>query len=201
MGEPAPAMPGTFTYKDYATWPDGERWELIGGVAWSMSPAPSLGHQRIVARMHGALSEWLTGKPCEALLAPVDVVFPRAGEADGAAMDVVQPDILVVCDPTKLLSGQYVRGAPDLVVEILSPSTSKKDLHEKFELYEREGVREYWVVEPRAKWLQKFVLGADGRYGTPLVFETEGRLSERLSAAPSTVLEGFAFNLAGIFRE
>lgn len=197
MAEPAKALPGTFTYREYRTWPDGERWELIDGVAWNMSPAPLLTHQDSAAALGTEIRNFLKIKPCKIFYAPVDVLFPRPGESDEESDTVVQPDIVVVCDPAKTENGKYIRGAPDLVVEILSPSTSRKDMNEKYRLYEREGVREYWIIEPRACWLHRYVLGEDGRYGEALVREK----SDGFGAAASAVLSGFSFDPDSIFSE
>ena len=136
----------------------------------------------------------LEGKTCTALIAPVDVLLPRPGQSDDETDNVVEPDIIVVCDPLKI-GERYVRGAPDFVVEILSPSTTKKDMKEKFELYERSGVREYWVIEPKAAWLNRFALGADGSYGKALV-RSRG---DALGSAPSMVLEGFFIDVEALF--
>ena len=102
-------------------------------------------------------------------LAPYDVRLPVADESDEQVDTVVQPDLSVICDKKKL-DDAGCRGAPDQIIEILSPSTASKDLKVKFERYERAGVREYWVVEPEGKTLQIFTLGDDGRYGRPQVY-------------------------------
>src|SRR6266545_1618689 len=126
-----------FTYAQYCTWDDNQRWELIDGVAYNMTPAPALKHQTISRNLLTRLTVFLDGKTCRPFAAPTDVVLDD--------YNVVQPDILVVCDKEKL-SEANVLGAPDLVVEILSPSTSRKDRREKMALYERFGVKEY--LEP-----------------------------------------------------
>ena len=162
MGEAALALAGTFKYRDYRKWPEGERWELIGGIAYGMSPAPRLDHQRVALDLGSRMCEFLRDKACVAYVSPIDVLLPEPGQDDDEADNVVQPDIVVVCDPDKLANGRYIRGAPDLVVEILSPSTMKKDVSEKFELYERSGVREYWIIEPTAQWLHRYVLEFPG---------------------------------------
>ena len=150
-----------FTYADYLTWPDEERWELIQGEAYDMTPAPSSLHQRVVGEIFFRLRAALEGKPCVAFVAPVDVILSE--------FDVVQPDILVVCDRAKITPA-CVRGAPDLVVEVLSPSTAIKDRRAKKEAYERFGVREFLVVEPEARYVERFVLEADGAYGKGEIF-------------------------------
>jgi len=142
-----------FTWRDYQSWPDDERWELIDGVAYAMSPAPSIRHQDVVLRLSSRLEQQLRGHPCRPFVAPTDVKLSDC--------DVVQPDILVVCDPGKLTPG-HIAGAPDLIIEVLSPGSSAKDLREKKALYERAGVREYLVVDPSEHFAIRFLLGADG---------------------------------------
>ena len=88
---------------------------------------------------------------------------------------IVQPDLLVVCDKSKIRENG-IWGAPDLVVEILSPSTSRKDLNEKYNLYQRSGVQEYWVIEPSGKWVHPYLLGEDGLYAPEVLFIKEGTL-------------------------
>lgn len=196
MGNPAVDRADHFTYGQYKTWPDEERWELIEGQAWSMSPAPLRGHQGIQAKLITELSVFLKGKPCKAYDAPFDVLLPRAGESDDEVDTVVQPDIVVYCDKSKL-TDKGARGAPDLVSEILSPSTSKKDLNEKFKLYERSGVREYWVVDPGNRSIEVWRLGTDGRYDS-------GDLREKWrdwSPIASHILEGFSIDPEELFAD
>lgn len=149
MGNPNQAPDERFTYRHYKTWPDSERWELIEGHAWAMSPAPMTRHQEMQARLITEIRLFLRGKPCKAYDAPFDVLLPQMDESEDDVDTVVQPDLSVFCDRTKITE-RGARGAPDLVMEILSPSTSKKDLNDKFRLYEKHGVREYWVIDPAA---------------------------------------------------
>ncbi len=132
--------PGRFTYRNYRTWPDSERWELIDGQAWAMSPASRRRHQEVSGALFRKIGNFLEGKPCKVYEAPFDVLLPASDEDDDEVATVVQPDIAVFCDRSKLTE-RGARGAPDLVVEILSPSTSRKDLREKFDRYQRAGVR------------------------------------------------------------
>jgi Uma2 family endonuclease len=141
-----------FTWQDYQTWPEDERWELIDGVAYAMSPAPVIKHQRVAGEFFFRLRLHLGGKPCQPFIAPTDVHL--------SDLDVVQPDILVVCDPSKITPG-YIEGAPDVVVEVLSPATAAKDLREKKALYERAGVREYVVIHPTDHYATRFLLGSE----------------------------------------
>lgn len=156
-----------YTWSDYRTWPDDEHWEIIDGIAYAMSPAPSTKHQSVAGNLFARILQQLSGKPCRPFIAPTDV---RLSEAD-----VVQPDILVVCDPTKI-TPTHIEGAPDVVVEVLSPNTSAKDLREKKALYERSGVIEYVVVDPLEHYALRFLHGADG-YDKGTVFGADEKLS------------------------
>lgn len=131
-----------YTYTDYLKWDDSVRYELIHGEAYMMS-APSLWHQELVGKLFNQLSNFLEGKPCRPFVSPVDVrLFPQSDNSD---YEVVQPDVLVVCDKAKLKDA-CIEGAPDLIIEILSPATKMFDLHIKRDLYLAAGVREYWIT-------------------------------------------------------
>ncbi|MDP2832016.1 MAG: Uma2 family endonuclease [Pseudomonadota bacterium] len=142
-----------FTWDNYQSWPETERWELIDGVAYAMSPAPSTKHQTVAGNIFGKLLQRLSGKPCRPFIAPTDVRL--------SDLDVVQPDILVVCKPGQI-TPSHIEGAPDVVVEVLSPATSTRDQREKKALYERCGVREYVLVDPLEHYAIRFLNGADG---------------------------------------
>lgn len=172
-----------YTWTDYRSWPDEERWEIIDGIAYNMAAAPSTRHQTVGGNFFSALHRALRGKRCTPFIAPTDV---RLSETD-----VVQPDILVVCDPSKI-TPSHIEGAPDLVVEVLSPSTSAKDLREKKRLYQRVGVAEYLGVDPLEMYVQRFLLSAEGRYGEPEIFSAQ----ETLELA---TLEGIAIALWEVF--
>ena len=146
-----------FTYSDYVTWPDDERWELIDGEAYDMSPAPSIKHQKILGSMYNILSTHPQRKvECFVGIAPVDVVFSE--------YDVVQPDILVACDRKKITEAN-IQGAPDLIIEILSPSTALRDRREKKALYEKYGIKEYILAYPLDQYVEYYVLQQDGSFG------------------------------------
>lgn len=115
-----------YTYGDYLTWPDEERWELIEGVPYDMTPAPSTNHQRILGELFRQISTFLLDRDCEVFIAPFDVRLPEGDEADEQIITVVQPDIAVICDPAKI-DRRGCRKAPDFIIEILSPSTAAKD--------------------------------------------------------------------------
>jgi Uma2 family endonuclease len=182
MGSTAKRTGSGFTYADYLTWPADERWEIIGGEAYAMTPAPTLRHQKIAGNLFASFAAFFKGKTCVPFYAPTDVVLDD--------FNIVQPDILVVCDRGKMTDAN-VQGAPDLVVEILSPSTGLRDKREKKVLYERFGVREYLVVDPEHEMVERFVL-ADGSYGSEEAFGW----AETLSLA---IFPELALNLWEIF--
>ena len=143
MSNLAYELDNIFTYKDYISWDTKERYEIIDGVAYSMA-SPSVRHQEISWEFAGIIYEFLKNKPCKAFTAPFDVrLFP---EEDNSDTTVVQPDILVVCDPSKLSDGKACKGAPDLIIEILSAGSLIMDRKVKAEKYLEAGVKEYWIV-------------------------------------------------------
>ena len=150
-----------YKYADYAEWDDDNRYELIDGAAYLMSPGPSQMHQRIVGRLFRQLDDFLRGKTCEAFFAPSDVCLNAAGDRDDS---VVQPDLFVVCDKSKL-DGQRCNGAPDMIIEILSPSSASRDMLLKYNKYLQAGVREYWIADPDTKMIRTCILNA-GKYDT-----------------------------------
>ena len=162
-----------YTYADYLTWPDDFRCELIDGKVYLMSPAPTLGHQDIAGEIFVQLKQQLKGKPCRAFIAPLDVRLPKIGRKRDDEDTVVQPDVLVVCDASKL-DNRGVKGAPDWVIEVLSPRTASKDHIQKRRNYEHAGVREYWLVHPQDHVLTRYVL-QDGRFAAPEILEMQGK--------------------------
>ncbi|MFP5402671.1 MAG: Uma2 family endonuclease [Gammaproteobacteria bacterium] len=170
-----------YTYADYLEWPDDARYELIDGEAFLMAPAPLVEHQEVAGEVYRQLANQLDGQPCRPYIAPVDVRLPRKDEADAAIDTVVQPDVLVVCDPAKI-DRRGVRGAPDWLLEVLSPSTAAHDQIAKRRTYERAGVREYWLVHPGDRTLTVYLLD-NGQYGRPEIYELK-------DATPIGVLPG-----------
>jgi len=155
---PLPNDKQQYTYADYCTWPDSERWELIEGVPYAMSLVPNQQHQKISVELTVQFGVFLKGKSCELFTAPFDVRL-NVNEDDDT---VCQPDLLVVCDHSKL-DGKCCNGAPDLVIEISSPSTARHDRVIKLRLYQKAGVREYWIVDPETKTVQVCTL-QNGQY-------------------------------------
>jgi len=151
---------GVYTYADYVLWEIKERLEILKGKIFRMSPAPAISHQKIARNLTGELYHYFKGKTCQLFAAPFDVVLKNK---NGLEDSVVQPDLCVVCDPKKLENDKRCLGAPDLIIEILSPGNTKKEMRNKYELYEESGVMEYWVVRPIDKEITQFVL-EEGKY-------------------------------------
>lgn len=173
------------TYGDYLDWPEDVRYELIGGLAYLLAPAPTVRHQEIAGEIFRQIANALEGKPCRVLIAPVDVLLPKTDEADARVDTVVQPDLLVVCDESKV-GERRVRGAPDFVVEVLSPATASHDMVIKRRLYERHGVREYWLIHPIDRVLSVYRLeGAE--FGKPDILEMKGETP--IHALPGVAIE------------
>ena len=168
-----------FTYGDYLEWEDNERWELIEGEAFNMTPAPTREHQDILGALFYALYSYLLGKSCRVYMAPFDVRLPEADQSEAEITTVVQPDLTVVCDPAKL-DRKGCLGTPDLIIEIISPSTLAHDYQEKLALYERRQVPEYWIVHPVDKTVMVFRLLDSGEYGKPHIYAGEDQIPVNL---------------------
>lgn len=152
----------TYSYADYLLWRFKERVELIKGKILKMSPAPSRKHQEISRNINRVLDQYFYGQKCKLYYAPFDVRIPRQSSDDKEVFTVVQPDLCVVCDESKLDDKGCI-GAPDLIVEILSPGNSKREMKDKFELYQESGVREYWIVDPNQESVLIYIL-KNGEY-------------------------------------
>ena len=174
-----------FTYTDYYSWDDDQRWELIEGVPYLMA-APTLEHQGIISNILHKLRLFLEGSSCKVYPSPVDVRL----NADTYDDTVVQPDIIVVCDKSKLSDIRACVGTPDMIVEVLSPSSHMRDKLIKFKLYQQVGVREYWIVDPDTKMVAAYILQS-GKYVTSVYGETD--------TAPVHVLEGCEISLGEVF--
>jgi Uma2 family endonuclease len=180
-----------YSYADYLKWQFDERVELIKGRIFKMSPAPNRIHQKVSADISGQLWSFLKGKQCAVYSAPFDVRLPRKSKNDKDIMTVLQPDICVICDPSKLDDRGCI-GAPDIVVEILSPSNNVKELKNKYEVYEESGVKEYWVVSPQDQTFIIYTL-VDGKYDA-------SRLMVAGDIVRSAVLEEFTLDLKELFE-
>ena len=182
-----------FTYADYQAWYDDQRWELIDGEAFCMSPGSNRLHQKWLGELHHQIANYLEARPCEVYLAPFDVRLQDLPDAsDEDTITVVQPDIMVVCDRDKL-DDRSIKGTPDLVVEIISPSTAKRDITVKHQLYQRHGVKEYWLLYPNDRTLLVYKLSEEGRYAQPKVFG-EG------DVVPAPLLGELVIDMGKVFR-
>lgn len=148
-------------------------------MPYNMSLAPSRRHQKVISILSRSFGNFLAGKPCEFYVAPFDVRLTDDYSQDELVENVVQPDISVFCDKSKL-DDKGAIGAPDLAVEILSPSTSKKDMSEKMLLYQKFKVKEYWVVDPEGKDVRVFALDEGDRFNLVTLAQTEGEFSGKL---------------------
>lgn len=183
---------GHYSYADYLTWKIDDMMELIRGKAFKWAAAaPGMSHQKVSLRLASALFTFLKGKPCQVFQAPFDVRFPVKSKKSDEIDTVLQPDLCVVCDESKLDEAGCI-GAPDLVVEILCPGNNRKELKLKYEVYEESGVKEYWVIHPTEQTLLVYTL-VNGKYQPSGLF-VAGDVVE------STCIEGFKLNLEEIFE-
>jgi len=177
---------GVYTFADYMSWQIQERLELLRGKIALMSPVPSVYHQKIVSRLHVYIGHFLLEHPCQTFVAPFDV---RLYTQDRDT--IVQPDICVVCDESKL-DKQVCNGAPDLVVEVLSPGNTRHEMREKFNLYEEAGVQAYWLVNPSDPSLLRYLLNQEGIFIGKQPLTDEDKLTTAL-------FPGLEIELAKIF--
>ncbi len=185
---------GVYSYADYLKWQFEERVELLRGKLFPMV-APNRRHQRHSNRLSFLINSYLAGQSCELYTAPFDVRLPdrlKKPKFDGDIYTVVQPDLCVVCDPDKLDDHGCI-GAPDLIIEILSPGNTQKEMANKFRLYEESGVREYWIVEPADHFVLVYVLRNDEFVGL--------RPYTEQSPLTSAVLPGLSIDLAKLFAD
>ncbi|MEQ8241595.1 MAG: Uma2 family endonuclease [Cyclobacteriaceae bacterium] len=184
---------GVYSYADYLRWSFEERVELIKGKIFKMSPAPRRVHQEISTAIGNEIYNFLKNQSCKVYSAPFDVRFPdKKEDTDAQIFTVVQPDICIICDEEKL-DDSGCKGAPDLIVEILSPSSSAKDLNEKYHLYEEHGVQEYWVVYPGENVLEIYDLNEESKYVSRGKFVRE-------NIVISKVITGLRVKLEDVFE-
>jgi Uma2 family endonuclease len=184
----------TYTYADYYSWRFEERLELIKGKIFKMSPAPGGNHQSISLNIAGALNYFLRNKSCKVYAAPYDVRLVRNEKSDKKVKTVVQPDVCVICDLSKVADQRSCLGAPDIVVEILSPGNNAKELKIKYNLYEEFGVKEYWLVYPDERSLIRYILNDESK------FTTEGRALTFGDKITTPILPGFELTIDDVFR-
>jgi Uma2 family endonuclease len=190
--EPDPSF--IYTYADYIKWNFEERLELIRGKIFKMSPAPAPFHQEVSINLASAFHIFLKKKKCKVYTAPFDVRLPvKNQKKDHEITTVVQPDISVICDESKI-DGRGCCGAPDLIVEILSPGNSYKDVSIKFELYQESGVKEYWIVYPNEKKVAVFLLEDEGKYKNEALYTGNDKIK-------SETLPGLIIKVKDVFTK
>ena len=182
----------SYTYADYLKWTFEERVELIKGRIFAMIPATNRAHQDISGEIFYKFKTFLENKDCRVYIAPFDVRLARKSKEDKDIITVLQPDVCVICD-LSILDDKGCAGAPDLVIETLSPGTSCREVKNKYEIYEESGVKEYWIVDPIRQTLQVNVL-QDGRY-MPMRTLTMGDI------VTTSVLPGFSLDLEDLFNK
>ena len=153
----------TYSYAHYLRWAFEDRMELIKGKVFHMSPAPAPVHQRVSVNLASELHQYLKGRCCAVYPAPFDVRLPGKSLLDEDIFTVVQPDISIICDENKI-DGRGCIGAPEIIIEILSPGNGQRELKIKFSLYQEHGVKEYWIVYPSEHIIMKYVLDENGRF-------------------------------------
>jgi Uma2 family endonuclease len=162
-----------YSYSDYMKWRFQERVEIIMGKIFPMS-APTTLHQHIIGELFFTMYTFFKHTSCNVILSPIDVRLP-VGKQGKTFKTVMQPDLCVICDKSKIVA-QGIIGAPDLVVEILSPSNRQIEMHEKFEAYQASLVREYWIIHPGEQWMLQYVLNENNLYELHKKYENLSRL-------------------------
>ena len=175
-----------YSYSDYMKWQFQERVELIMGKIFPMS-APTTLHQHIIGELFFNIYSFFKYTSCNVILSPIDVRLP-VGKQGNTFKTVVQPDLCVICDKSKIVT-QGIIGAPDLVIEILSPSNRQIEMHEKFEAYQASLVREYWIIHPGEQWMLQYVLSENNLF-------VLHKKHENLSRLESVIFQGLIVDVA-----
>ncbi len=192
MGEPLKKMSGNYSYADYLTWSEEERWELLDGIAY-MSAAPSRRHQEVQVELIRQISNYLVDKPCRVYGAPFDVRFAETNETDDKIKNVVQPDISIVCDKSKL-DDRSCKCSPDFIIEIISPGTASIDYIKKLSLYEKNGFKEYWIIHSIDEIVMVYKLNNEKKYNRPEIYSKDDDVK-------IGIFEDLTINLKKVFEE
>ncbi len=188
--EPVIDYNARYSYADYLKFDFEEMVELIKGKIFRMSPAPRVTHQQISSNLHRIFANFFHHHPCQVFHAPTDIVLPVKNKKKESATTVVQPDICIICD-LSIIEDLCVYGVPDLIIEILSPHTRKKDLQNKYEVYEESGVKEYWIVMPEEKLVEVFLLNNHKYQRIQSYAEAD--------VVPCQIFEGLEVDLTDVF--
>lgn len=179
-----------YTYKDYISWSEDSQIEIIDGTLY-IQAAPSRLHQEVLSELHRQIANFLFDKNCKVYPTPFSVTFDFGEAKKQDIKNVVEPDLSIVCDLEKL-DEHGCKGSPDMIIEVISPSTARVDKIEKFNLYEKAQVKEYWIVEPQEKIVSVFTLQANGKYGRPDLYTEEDHVN-------MTILKDLQINLDHVF--
>ena len=190
--EPTADYDKIYTYADYLKFEYDYMVELIRGKIFKMTPAPTSWHQQISSELHISFGIFLRDETCKVYAAPLDVILPVKNQKKNTSTTVVQPDLCIICDTDKIETAGCI-GPPDLVVEILSPSTSKKDLNDKYSIYEEAGVKEYWIVMPKQQLVEVFYLENE-KYQRIKTFTQEDNISP-------IIFPDLEINLSKVFKD
>ena len=182
-----------YTYEDYASWPENERWQILDGVPY-MQATPTSKHQKVSGELFLQIGNYLKGKTCDVYSAPFGVRLPEKNKKkDKDILNVVEPDISVICDKSKI-DEKGCLGAPDLVIEILSPSSVKLDKIIKFKKYEKAGVKEYWVVDIENRIVEVYRLQGKSKFGKIDIYSEEDKVKV-------SIFDDLQIDLAEVFKE
>jgi Uma2 family endonuclease len=182
----------SFTYADYLKLEEDVRYEVIEGQIYNMSPSPTPKHQDVVTQFSVDFGLYLRGSKCRVFVSPIDVCLSDEKEDLNNVKEWVEPDLIVVCDKNKIGEKRII-GSPDLVIEVLSPSTAKRDRMVKYNRYQRAGVKEYWIVDPVHETIDVYLL-ADKTY-------THRGTYFKDDSMPVSIFEDFIIDLKNIFRD
>ncbi|MTI85707.1 MAG: Uma2 family endonuclease [Firmicutes bacterium] len=190
MSTPVSKIQKHYSYKDYKDLPTDKKYEILNGVLYNLAPSPSTQHQRILGDLFVSIKTHLKESRCEVFCAPYDVLLPDADEDAESTKTVVQPDIMVICDKSKLTEKNCI-GAPELIIEIVSPSAPSMDYVKKLQLYEKHKVREYWIVNYLRQDIMVYQLQKNGEYNAPETY-SNGEIT-------SGTFQNIKIHMEGIF--
>lgn len=175
-----------YTFADYLTYPEDERWEIIDGVPYlQASPTPL--HQEVLTELVRQMANYLKDKSCKVYPAPFCVRLPLGTEKnENEVKNIVEPDISIICDKSKI-DDKGCNGAPDMIIEVISPSSIKMDRVVKFNKYEKAGIKEYWIVEPEQKLVSVVVLQINQKYGRTEIYTEDNKIA--VSILPDLVID------------
>ncbi|MHA6484983.1 Uma2 family endonuclease [Paenibacillus sp. strain BS8-2] len=180
-----------FIYSEYCNRKDGLRFEVIDGEIINMTPSPTPKHQDILGGLYSEFRSYLKGKACKVFISPIDVCLFSSNDTDESDIqDWLQPDLLIICDSNKIRE-KRITGAPDFIIEVLSPSTTKVDRVLKYNAYAKAGVKEYWIVDPYHEFVESFILHNK-------TFEHSGQYF-RTDHVPISLFSDFMLDLNHIF--